>query len=54
MRRGATENAGETSGTRRLLEVGGMGHGIENALPQIKTKLVDFFKLPFSLPEGYE
>ena len=30
------------------------GHGIENALPQIRAKLIDFFKLPFVLPEGFE
>ena len=37
-----------------LLEVAGMGHGIENALPQIKSKLISFFKLPFVIPEGLE
>ena len=50
----ATANEGEVVAERRLLEVGGMGHGIENALPQIKAKLIDFFKLPFALPEGFE
>ena len=54
MRAGATDNAGEEVAERRLLEVGGMGHGIENALPQIKAKLTEYFKLPFVLPEGLE
>jgi hypothetical protein len=26
-----------------------MGHGVENALPQIKARLVEFFKLPFQV-----
>ena len=52
LREGSAE-VGEVA-ERRLLEVGGMGHGIENALPQIKSRLTDFFKLPFALPEGLE
>jgi|MDSW01.3.fsa_nt_gb pimeloyl-ACP methyl ester carboxylesterase len=51
--RAGSEEKGEVA-ERRLLEVGGMGHGIENALPQIKSRLVEFFKLPFALPEGLE
>ena len=39
---------------RELLEEAGMGHGIENALPQIKSKIITFFKLPFVIPEGLE
>lgn len=54
MRAGTKENDGEVVAERRLLEVSGMGHGIENALPQIKARLIDFFKLPFVLPEGLE
>jgi pimeloyl-ACP methyl ester carboxylesterase len=54
MRAGATANEGEVAAERRLLEVGGMGHSIEDGLPQIKAKLIDFFKLPFVLPEGFE
>ena len=51
---GATGKEGIEVGGRRLLEVAGMGHGIENALPQIKSKLISFFKLPFVIPEGLE
>ena len=54
MRTGATGKEGIEVGERRLLEVAGMGHGIENALPQIKSKLISFFKLPFVIPEGLE
>ena len=54
MREGSTENDGEAAEERRLLEVGGMSHGIENALPQIKAKLISFFMLPFTVPEGFE
>jgi syntaxin 1B/2/3 len=39
---------------RRLLEVGGSKSGVENALPQIRATLIDFFKLPFVLPVGFE
>jgi hypothetical protein len=46
--REGTGEAGEVA-ERRLLEVAGMGHGVENALPQIKSRLVDFFKLPFTV-----
>ena len=54
MRTGATGKEGIEVGERRLLEVAGMGHGIENALPQIKSKIITFFKLPFVIPEGLE
>jgi hypothetical protein len=54
MRMGATGKEGIEVGERRLLEVAGMGHGIENALPQIKSKIITFFKLPFVIPEGLE
>ena len=54
MRMGATGKEGIEVGERRLLEVAGMGHGIENALPQIKSKIITFFKLPFIIPEGLE
>ena len=47
MRQGSGES-GQVA-ERRLLEVAGMGHGVENALPQIKSRLVDFFKLPFQV-----
>ena len=46
--REGTGEVGEVA-ERRLLEVAGMGHGVENALPQIKSRLVDFFKLPFTV-----
>jgi pimeloyl-ACP methyl ester carboxylesterase len=42
--REGTGEAGEVA-ERRLLEVA----GVENALPQIKSRLVDFFKLPFTV-----
>mmetsp|Transcript_33714 Transcript_33714/g.82720 ORF Transcript_33714/g.82720 Transcript_33714/m.82720 type:complete len:415 (+) Transcript_33714:221-1465(+) len=54
MRRGAASREGEIVSERRLLEVGGMGHGIEDALPQVKTKLTEFFRLPFQQPERFE
>jgi len=47
LREGSGE-AGEVA-ERRLLEVAGMGHGVENALPQIKSRMVEFFKLPFTI-----
>ena len=46
--RQGTGEAGEVA-ERGLLEVAGMGHGVEIALPQIKSRLVDFFKLPFTV-----
>jgi len=49
-RQGASSRQGEEVAERRLLEVGGMGHGIENVLPQIKIKLTEFFRLPFPPP----
>jgi len=48
MRNGAAGETGQVA-ERRLLEVKGMGHGVENALPQIKARLVEFFKLPFQV-----